>query len=885
MRKPQLQVMYKYIVIAIILAASHNLFGQIDNSEISRLHQTEDKILTKTQTAVNKSGDKAIAWVEKDSTQFILYLKRFSTNNTNTSPIAIDTCKTTVHLTDLAAIAMNDDGTVAIVWAEINEGKRPLYLSVFDINNKIITDKKILVDPVYDGGLPSVSFITNKLMAIKHRIKTALFNIKICNLSGEIINQETNTTTPSPIVTDKDGFFYTVECDIHTMDPNDNYKREYEFRVEKYDSLATILDSWICPNVSYDDYPYIAIEDTNIVLAYHEKEYDYESETYSSSIRVEKYTTDGKYNNFSNQIKLEEGNELLNFGFDVSAAGYSTVAWSEKNKNTNNCALYLQNINFTGEAVEEKILIQENDEYAYSAIDISYTDDYTYYIDWEETNDKLIHPFIPEGFSINALEQKIEPIPHSAEIGASNIFNYTSIDIPIFHKSNVNGNGDIMIVWHAQDTETETYAIYGRTFDKNGSPVSPILSISASEQNCDYPALEHDKDGNFVVIWRWDSKEFHYRLYSPQGDALIEATELPTFITAHTNATSIHVSSPSIVRNSTGEMMVMWKSSYTKNTNTNSTCVLPLYNTFEPKINAREIKNTQYYFNNHIVLNDDMSYYIIYTHDVNADNAIYMSYYNESGAPIIKNHKISKTDKNQSIYFNRLDNHKTVIGYVKGGEYQISTYYDTKHLKTAQLENNHNINSDEIITPISYACDNGRSFLLRLSDDYFRSTKVHVSISDSLLTELFPLQMVNSNLKGEKSNAQITANGESVLISWIHHNSSPQNQQILFRVYQFGDYLNQKEKELQQPVTRIVNHKNESIAIAPVPVGTQLKISSTDDIKQYSIYNSKGMLMITRNVKTPKGEIIEDVSHFPKGIYFIIATATNKRMSANFIKQ
>lgn len=66
----------------------------------------------------------------------------------------------------------------------------------------------------------------------------------------------------------------------------------------------------------------------------------------------------------------------------------------------------------------------------------------------------------------------------------------------------VDGDGLFVIVWQSWEQDGDGFGIFARTFDRNGTPLSPEFQVNIYNLDDQFhPAVAADKEGNFMVVW------------------------------------------------------------------------------------------------------------------------------------------------------------------------------------------------------------------------------------------------------------------------------------------------------------------------------------------------------------------------------------------------
>lgn len=66
----------------------------------------------------------------------------------------------------------------------------------------------------------------------------------------------------------------------------------------------------------------------------------------------------------------------------------------------------------------------------------------------------------------------------------------------------LDGNQNMLIVWHSEIGGILSSGLYGKKYDKNGSELKSEYKINSSGNNILQPSVSADKQGNFFVVWR-----------------------------------------------------------------------------------------------------------------------------------------------------------------------------------------------------------------------------------------------------------------------------------------------------------------------------------------------------------------------------------------------
>jgi hypothetical protein len=108
-----------------------------------------------------------------------------------------------------------------------------------------------------------------------------------------------------------------------------------------------------------------------------------------------------------------------------------------------------------------------------------------------------------------------------------------------------------VVVWHSQ-SQTGTYAIFGKRFDELGNPLGTEFRVDSLTTGSRYPEVASDAAGNFCVVWRGEpTSAIFARRFSASGAPLAADFRV-------NEITADFINQPSVSADGAGGFVVAW---------------------------------------------------------------------------------------------------------------------------------------------------------------------------------------------------------------------------------------------------------------------------------------------------------------------------------------
>lgn len=130
----------------------------------------------------------------------------------------------------------------------------------------------------------------------------------------------------------------------------------------------------------------------------------------------------------------------------------------------------------------------------------------------------------------------------------------------------MDSQGNFVVVWSGDGTDTSSSGISGQRFDSDGNPVGGQFQVNTyTTDKQDEPSVGMDPLGNFVVVWGSygssgtdsDYESIQGQLYDSNGDPVGSEFQVNTI-------TSQRQDSAAVTADGQGNFVVVWQSEYTK---------------------------------------------------------------------------------------------------------------------------------------------------------------------------------------------------------------------------------------------------------------------------------------------------------------------------------